>query len=172
MWLLLYNDQTGILNYLLQLAHLVRPGDTLVGSSTGVVVAALITDVWKTTPFMALLLLAGLQVIPNELYEAAGVDGSTPWQSFWRVTVPMIKGPLVIALLFRSLDAVRIFDLFYIFGQRTTQTMATYADYKMFAGTPADFAPGVAAAVIVFIFGLIISIIFVSMMRDSLATQS
>jgi ABC-type sugar transport system permease subunit len=167
MWLLMYNDQTGIITYLLQLVHLLAPGDTLIGSSTGIILAALITDVWKTTPFMALLLLAGLQVIPNELYEAASVDGSTRWQQFWTITLPLLKGPFVIALLFRALDAIRIFDLFYVFGQKTVQTMATYANFKMFAGTPGDFAPGVAAAVIVFVFGLVISLILVPLRRSN-----
>src|SRR6266516_6494786 len=77
MWLLMYNDQTGIVTYILQGVHILAPGTSLVGTASGVVVAAIITDVWKTTPFMALLILAGLQVIPGELYEAAGVDGST-----------------------------------------------------------------------------------------------
>jgi ABC-type sugar transport system permease subunit len=167
MWLLMYNDQTGIITYLLQLVHLLAPGETLIGSSAGIITAALITDVWKTTPFMALLLLAGLQVIPNELYEAASVDGSTRWQQFWTITLPLLKGPFVIALLFRALDAVRIFDLFYVFGQRTVQTMATYANFKMFAGTPGDFAPGVASAVIVFFFGLVISLILVPLRRSN-----
>jgi trehalose/maltose transport system permease protein len=167
MWLLMYNDQTGIITYLLQIVHLLAPGETLVGSSAGIITAALITDVWKTTPFMALLLLAGLQVIPHELYEAASVDGSTRWQQFWQITLPLLKGPFVIALLFRALDVVRIFDLFYVFGQRTVQTMATYANFKMFAGTPGDFAPGVAAAVVVFFFGLVISLILVPLRRNN-----
>lgn len=168
MWVLMYNDQTGIITYILQGLHLLNPGSTLLGTPAGVVTAAVITDVWKTTPFMALLILAGLQVIPSELYEAAGVDGSTRWQQFWQITLPLLKGPLMIALLFRTLDAVRVFDLFYVFGQRTVPSMAVYSQYKMFAGTPEEFAPGVAAAVIVFLFGIAISIIFVSMMRDTL----
>ncbi len=168
MWLLMYNDQTGIITYLLQGVHLLAPGNTLLGSASGVITAAVITDVWKTTPFMALLILAGLQVIPSELYEAAGVDGSTRWQSFWRITLPMLRDPLLIALLFRSLDAIRVFDIFYVFGQRSVQSMATFSDYGMFAGTASDFTPGVASAVIVFLFGIIISLIFVSMMRNTL----
>ena len=166
MWLLMYNDQTGVITYILQSLHMLAPGDTMIGSTNGVIAAALITDVWKTTPFMALLLLAGLQVIPAELYEAASVDGCTRWQRFWNITMPMLKNPLLIALLFRTLDAVRVFDLFYVFGQRSVPSMASYADFHMFAGTPEDFAPGVASAVIVFILGIIISLIFVSMMRD------
>src|SRR6266704_5785748 len=105
-WYLMYNDRTCIVSYLLQRIHLLAPGDTLLRTSNGIIIASIITDVWKTTPFMALLLLAGLQVIPHELYEAAGVDGSTRWQQFWRITLPMLTGPLLIALLFRTLASM------------------------------------------------------------------
>ncbi|MBO0778093.1 MAG: sugar ABC transporter permease [Ktedonobacteraceae bacterium] len=166
MWLLMYNDQIGIATSILQGLHLLAPGDTLLGSYWGVMIASFITDIWKTTPFAALLLLAGLQVIPAELYEAASVDGSTRWQQFWQITLPMLRNQLLITLLFRSLDAVRVFDLFYVFGGRKVPSMAVYANIKMFAGTPGDFAPGVAAAVVVFICGILISLILVPMMRD------
>jgi ABC-type sugar transport system permease subunit len=167
MWYLMYNDQTGIITYILRGVHLLGVNDTLIGSRNGVIIAALITDIWKTTPFMALLLLAGLQLIPNELYEAAGVDGSTKWQQFWRITLPMLKGSMIIALLFRALDAIRIFDLFYVFGQRAVPSMASYAQLNMFAGSALDFAPGTAAAVVVFLFGLVISLGLLAFMRDS-----
>ncbi|HLZ55889.1 MAG TPA: sugar ABC transporter permease [Ktedonosporobacter sp.] len=166
MWLLMYNDQIGIITTLLQGLHLLAPGDTMLGSYWGVMLAALITDIWKTTPFAALLLLAGLQVIPAELYEAASVDGSSPWQQFWQITLPMLRNQLLITLLFRALDAVRVFDLFYAFGGNKVPSMAVYANIKMFAGTPGDFAPGVAASVIIFIIGVLISLILVPMMRD------
>jgi ABC-type sugar transport system permease subunit len=166
MWLLMYNDQTGIVTYILQGIHILTPGNSLLNSTNGVIAASVITDVWKTTPFMALLILAGLQVIPGELYEAAGVDGSTRWQQFWSITLPMLKGPLIIALLFRSLDAIRAFDIFYVFGGSFVPSMASYANLKMFAGIPSDFTTGVAAAVIIFLVGLIISLIFVAMMRE------
>jgi ABC-type sugar transport system permease subunit len=166
MWLLMYNDQTGIITFILRGLHLLGASDTLVGSRNGVVIAALVTDVWKTTPFMALLLLAGLQLIPNELYEAAGVDGSTKWQQFWRITLPMLKSSLIIALLFRTLDAIRVFDLFYAFGQQTTPSMASYSNIFMFAGTSQDFAPGVASAVVVFLFCVVISLALLAFMRD------
>ncbi len=165
MWQLMYNDQTGIITYLLQRVGLLPAGQTLLASSTGVVIAAVVTDVWKTTPFMALLLLAGLQVIPTEMYEAASVDGSTRWQQFWRITLPMLQSVLLIALLFRLLDAIRVFDLFYAFGSQATPSMASQAYFLMFARTAADFAPGLAASVIIFLFGIVISIIMVSMMR-------
>lgn len=166
MWLLMYNDQTGIITYVLQQMNLLGTGESLINSQNGVLTAMVITDVWKTTPFMALLILAGLQVIPNELYEAASVDGSNKWQQFWSITLPQLKDPLLIALLFRCLDAVRVFDLAYVFGQRSVQTMATYSNFKMFASIESNFSTGVAAAVIIFIVGIIISLIFVSMMRN------
>jgi ABC-type sugar transport system permease subunit len=168
MWLLMYNDQVGIVTTILQWLHVLAPGNTLLGSTQGVITAALITDIWKTTPFAALLLLAGLQVIPDSLYESASIDGSTRWQQFWHITLPLLKSQILITLLFRALDAVRVFDLFYVFGGRSVPSMASYANIKMFAGTPGDFAPGVAASVVVFLFGLLISLIVVSMMRDSL----
>src|SRR6266566_4137045 len=166
-WQLMYNDQTGIITYLLQKVHLLGAGTTLLGTSSGVIIASVVTDVWKTTPFMALLILAGLQVIPTEMYEAASVDGSSRWQQFWGITLPMLKNVLLIALLFRLLDAIRVFDLFYAFGQRSSPSMASFSYFLMFAGTAQDFAPGLAAAVIIFIFGIVISLIMVSMMRGA-----
>jgi ABC-type sugar transport system permease subunit len=164
-WYLMYNDRTGIVSYILQQMHILAPGDTLLRTSNGIVAAAIITDVWKTTPFMALLLLAGLQVIPNELYEAAGVDGSNRFQQFWTITLPMLAGPLVIALLFRTLASLGVFDLLYILGGNQVQSMASFSYNFMFTRSTFDFATGVAAAVVLFVTGLIISLLFVLLMR-------
>ncbi len=83
----------------------------------GTYVAIIITEVWKNTPFMALLLLAGLALVPDELQEAAKVDGASAWQRFIRITIPLMKPAILVALLFRTLDAFRIFDTIYIFNQ-------------------------------------------------------
>ena len=168
-WLTMFNAQNGVLTYLMQVVHLLGPGDSLLRTPSGLVTAAIIIDVWKTTPFMALLLLAGLQVIPGELYEAAGVDGSNRWQQFWTITLPMLRSALLIALMFRLLDALRAFDLFYILtgGGREIQTMALYSYANMFQGTTVDFAPGVAAAVVLFLICAVVSLILVSMSRLS-----
>jgi multiple sugar transport system permease protein len=93
--------------------------------------AIVIADVWKTAPFIALLVLAGLQIIPNELYEAARVDGATALQSFRRITLPMVKSAVIVAVLFRMLDVLRIFDLPFIMtnGANQTETLSTIA-YK------------------------------------------
>jgi ABC-type sugar transport system permease subunit len=162
-WRLMYNAQTGIISYFLQAVHIMPVGSTLLQTTSGIIIAAIITDVWKTTPFMALLILAGLQVIPKELYEAASVDGSTRWQQFWTITLPMLTGPLVIALLFRTLDAVRAFDLFYVLAGRQVETVASYSYFYMFTGTSSDFPVGVAAAVLLFIFCGLLSIVFLTL---------
>src|SRR5260370_7056478 len=86
-WYLMYNDRTGIVSYILQQIHLLAPGATLLESNAVIIAASIITYVWKTTHFMALVLLAGRQVIPNELYDAAGVDGSTRFQQFCTITL-------------------------------------------------------------------------------------
>src|SRR5579863_2108422 len=168
-WKLMFDPQNGVLTYLLQVAHLLAPGDSLLRTPSGLVTAAIIIDVWKTTPFMALLLLAGLQVIPNEIYEAAGVDGSNRWQQFWTITFPLLRSALFIALLFRLLDALRAFDLFYILtgGGREVQTLATYSYANMFQSPPIDFASGVATAVILFIICAVVGIVVVSTTRLS-----
>jgi multiple sugar transport system permease protein len=163
------NAQNGVLTYLFQIFHLLAPGDSLLRTPTGVIIAAVMIDVWKTTPFMALLLLAGLQGIPNELYEAAGVDGSTKLQQFWTITLPLLRSALLIALLFRLLDALRAFDLFYILtgGGREIQTLALYSYANMFVGTTFDFTPGVAAAVILFVICAVVGAVVVSFSRIS-----
>ena len=168
-WATMFNAQNGILTYLMQATHILAPGDSLLRTPNGLVTAAVIIDVWKTTPFMALLLLAGLQVIPNELYEAAGVDGSNRWQQFWTITLPMLRSALLIALMFRLLDALRAFDLFYVLtgGGREIQTMALYSYANMFQGTTVDFAPGVAAAVVLFLICAVVALVIVSMTRLS-----
>lgn len=163
-WQLMYNDQTGIVTYILQGVHILKPGSTLLQSNWGILTATVVTDVWKTTPFMALLILAGLQVIPADLYEAASVDGSSRWQQFWTITMPLLKNSLLIALLFRTLDALRVFDLFYILAGNQVQTMGTYSYDKMFTGTTFDFAPGIAASVVLALFATIIAAIFVVLM--------
>jgi ABC-type sugar transport system permease subunit len=165
MWSLMYNDRTGIISYLLQQMHLLAPGATLLQTNGGIITAAIIADVWKTTPFMALLLLAGLQVIPTEMYEAASVDGSTRWQQFWTITLPMLWGPLVIALLFRTLASLGVFDLFYVLAGSQVQTMASYSYNYMFTRSTFDFASGVSASIVLFVIGLIVSLLFTQLMR-------
>ena len=163
-WQLMYNDQTGIITSILQAVHVLKPGSSVLQSTNGILAATIFTDVWKTTPFMALLILAGLQLIPGEIYEAASVDGSSRRQQFLTITLPLLKNSLLIALLFRTLDALRVFDLFYILAGNQVRTMASYSYTKMFEGTTSDFTTGIAAAVILSIFALVVSIVFLRLM--------
>ncbi|TIP57010.1 MAG: sugar ABC transporter permease, partial [Mesorhizobium sp.] len=91
-------------------------------SADTAMVAVLIVDIWKTTPFMALLILAALQMLPREILEVARLDGANPWQIFWRVTLPLIRPAVMVAVIFRALDALRIFDLIYVLTPNNVQT--------------------------------------------------
>src|SRR5438552_1115895 len=122
-------------------------------------------DIWKTTPFVALLLLAGLQVIPNDLYEAASVDGASKLQQFWRITLPLLRPAILVTLIFRTLDALRVFDVFYVFfGNRPdTQTMAIY-DQSTIVGD-GHVGYGAAISVAIFLIIAIFVVIYVTFVR-------
>ncbi|CCU85438.1 Binding-protein-dependent transport systems inner membrane component (fragment) [Mesotoga infera] len=108
-------------------------------------------DVWKTTPFMALLILAGLQLIPRELYEAARVDGAGRLKQFLSVTLPLLKPTLAVALIFRTLDALRVFDVFQVLMGNRMYSMASYNYYQLIGNRNM----GLASAIGVIIFFLI-----------------
>ena len=105
MWRAIFDANLGFVNAILGI------NTVWLGEEPHALIVMIIADVWKTAPFMALLLLAGLQVIPSEIYEAAKVDGATAWQRFRRITLPLLMPALLVALIFRTLDALRIFDL-------------------------------------------------------------
>ena len=127
-------------------------------------------DVWKTTPYMALLLLAGLQTIPNTQYEAAEVDGAGSIQKFFFVTLPLLKSAILVALLFRTLDAFRVFDLIYVLTgggpANATESISVFA-YKILFEQQ-NFGAGSALSVIVFVCVAIISFIFVKLLGSDL----
>jgi len=131
------------------------------GSEPQALIIIIIADVWKTAPFMALLILAGLQVIPGEIYEAAKVDGATTWQRFTRITLPLLTPAILVALIFRTLDALRIFDLPYVLtgGQNGTSTLSTIAQ-EAFA-TNRIYGLGAAMAVLTFIVVMIVSFSYI-----------
>jgi ABC-type sugar transport system permease subunit len=126
--------------------------------------AIVIADVWKTAPFIGLLTLAGLQTIPAEVYEAAKVDGATAWQAFVRITLPMVKPTLVVAVLFRTLDTLRMFDLPYGMigpGKYRVETLSIFA-YQEAAQT--RYGPAAAYAIILFIYVLLVAFVFVKVL--------
>jgi trehalose/maltose transport system permease protein len=112
--------------------------------------AVVIADVWKTTPFMALMLLAALQLIPGDLYEAARVDGANAWQRFRRITLPLIMPAMIVALIFRVMDALRVFDLIYVLTSNSEATISVsgYARDRMVSYQ--EMGSGSAASVLVF----------------------
>jgi trehalose/maltose transport system permease protein len=131
------------------------------GSEPQALIVIILADVWKTAPFMALLILAGLQVIPSEIYEAAKVDGATAWQRFTRITLPLVRPALLVALIFRTLDALRIFDLPYVLtgGQNGTSTLSTIAQ-ETFA-TNRIYGLGSAMAILTFIIVMLVSFAYI-----------
>lgn len=121
--------------------------------------AAIVIDVWKTTPFMALLLLAGLALIPGELYEAAEVDGANAWRRFTAVTLPLLKPTLAVALVFRTLDALRVFDLFQIVFAQKKYSMASFAYYQLIDSQALGYSS--AASVIIFFIITIFAVLYI-----------
>ena len=118
-------------------------------------------DVWKTAPFMALLLLAGLQVIPEELNDAAEVDGATAWQRFVRITLPLLRPAILVALIFRTLDALRIFDLPYVLTQGANGTTTlSLLSYQQLTQNQL-IGPGSALAVLTFIIVMAVSFVYI-----------
>jgi trehalose/maltose transport system permease protein len=122
MWSWMFHDQFGIINDMMMTVGLIDSPIAWTASVDTAMTAVLIVDVWKTTPFMALLILAGLQSIPNDIYEAAKVDGVHPIKVFLKVTLPLVKPALMVAVIFRMLDAMRIFDLIYILTPNSSST--------------------------------------------------
>jgi ABC-type sugar transport system permease subunit len=123
-------------------------------------IGAIVSDVWKTTPFVALLLLAGLQVIPPDVYEAARVDGARPWQQFTRITLPLLRPAILVALLFRTLDAWRVYDLFWVMSDRQLDSLSTYT-FEFVRISQANQSIGPAASVFVFLSSLLIAFLFI-----------
>ena len=113
MWKWILNPSYGTLNGLLYSLGLIDKYIIWLGTPSGALIMCILADVWKETPFIMLLILAALQTIPNDLYEAAKVDGATAWQSFWNVTIPLIQPTLFVAITLRTIWALKSFDLIY-----------------------------------------------------------
>jgi ABC-type sugar transport system permease subunit len=168
MWRFIFNDRYGLINFIFfggdvsrYLAPLADPHLALV--------AIMAAEIWKTTPFAALILLAGLQGIPDDLYEAASIDGATAWQKFRHVTVPLIRPALLLALLFRTIDSLRVFDLVFVTTQGgpadATNVLQFYGYKKTFAEGMVGY--GSAIAVAVFSMSLVFSLAYLRFLKSS-----
>lgn len=135
MWSYMYDGSSGIVAKVFADIGLIAAPEQMLLSAGGAMTAAILADVWKTTPYMALLLLAGLQIIDSGLYESAKVDGAGPIRTFFSVTLPLLKPSMLVALLFRTLDAFRVYDLIAVLtgGAQGTETLSIYA-YKLMIG--------------------------------------
>ncbi|KUN79117.1 sugar ABC transporter permease [Streptomyces bungoensis] len=131
-------------------------------------VAVIVAEVWKTAPFIGLLVLAGLQVIPQEVYEAARIDGAGALRRFWHVTLPLVKPALLVAVLFRCLDALRMFDLPYILVGAQKNSVETLSMLAQNEASNVRFGPASAYAVLLFLYVLLIAFAFVRLLGTDL----
>ncbi len=168
MWRLMFQDQVGIINYVANAIGLIS--QPILSDRTLLLIGAILVDVWKTTPFMALLLLAGLQTISSDVYEAARVDGASPWQRFFRITLPLLKPTILVAVLFRTLDAYRVFDLFWAMSNRELQSLSTFV-YEGVRISQLQFAQGNAASVFIFVTAFLIALFFIKVLGMQTSTE-
>jgi trehalose/maltose transport system permease protein len=166
LWKFMYNQDNGVINDLLvyRLGIVDSPVAWIANPQTSLP-AIIAVDVWKTTPFMALLLLAGLQVIPGDVYEAATVDGASKWQQFWQITLPLLRPALLVALIFRTLDAFRVFDVVFVMkgAALDTITLAIYARQTMI--DEQFLGRGAAASVVIFLCIALLVIVYTRLVR-------
>jgi multiple sugar transport system permease protein len=163
---LIYNYSYGLANYLIQVSHLSMQPINWLGTKLGAFAAIVVADAWKTTPFVALLLLAGLTGINQDLYAQARVDRAGIVQRFLYITVPLLKPVLIVALLFRTIDALRIFDVIFVLtgggpgGGTSSLSMFAYTYFSS-----GDFGYGATASVLLFLLALGFSLLTVRLAR-------
>jgi len=169
-WAWLYQPDYGLLNYLLHCVNLITAPIDWLADPDWAIHAAVVMDVWKTAPFAVLLLLAGLKTIPRDLYAAARVDGAGAWQQFRHITLPLLMPVVVIVLVFRTMDAVRVFDAVYVLTGggpgNSTETLSIYA-YKTLFQT-LQFGYGSALATAMFLIVAALSSLYLLLLRRHL----
>lgn len=168
LWGWMLHDQFGIINDMLMKLGLIADPIAWTASPDTAMIAVMMVDIWKTTPFMALLILAGLQMIPDDIYEAAKLDGISPIRVFRKVTLPLVMPALLVGVVFRGLDALRVFDIVYVLTPNTdtTRTMSVYARENLFDYD--KFAYGSAASTLLFLIVALITIGFIYAARMDL----
>jgi len=168
MWNWMYQDSLGVVSSWGRQLGLLNVGQSVVANPDTALWALVAIDVWKTTPFMALLLLAGLQSIPADLYEAAHVDGATRRKQFRHITLPLLAPALLVAVIFRTLDALRIFDMPYVVKGNApeTMTMSIYARQQMVDN--AQFGMGSSVSVLIFLVVMMFTVAYMTLSRVNL----
>lgn len=170
-WAWMMNDQFGMLNDLLLRLSIIDQPVAWTASPDTALMAVLIVDIWKSTPFMALLILAALQMLPAEIYDAARIDGARPFTTFWRITLPLIRPALVVAIIFRTLDALRVFDVIYVLtpNNESTKSMSVFAQENLFAFD--KFAYGSAASTLLFLVIALVTTVTITVSRLRLGEE-
>jgi ABC-type sugar transport system permease subunit len=167
LWRTMFDPQQGFVNFLLTKLHLPLATTTWLDSTWTAWGAILIADAWRNTPFIAIVLLAGLQVIPADIYEAAKIDGANAWNTFRRLTLPLLMPALSVALIFRTLQSFLIFDVVYIMtggGPGTATNVLAYLNYKAFF-VLFDYGYGGAVSVALVVVALVIAQIYTRAFR-------
>jgi trehalose/maltose transport system permease protein len=161
MWAWMFNDLYGVINEALLASGLIHERIAWLAHPWLSLSAAVAVDVWKTTPFVALLVLAALQGVPENLREAAVLEGISPWRRFWHLTLPLIRPGLSVAIVFRLLDSLRIFDLPYVLTSNSRQTavMSVYARQQLIEFQ--DVGYGSAASFLVFCVVALVTLAYV-----------
>jgi multiple sugar transport system permease protein len=164
LWSYIYNASYGIL---------ASVWPNALGTPWSATIALFVADIWKTTPFVTVIVLAGLVMIPRELFEASEVDGASPWETFWRIKLPLLRPTIGLAILFRALQAFGLFDLPYVLTNggpgTSTQSLAILAYNTMF--TNIDFGPGAAVAVSTAVLVLIMCLVFLRAFRQQVGKE-
>jgi trehalose/maltose transport system permease protein len=160
-WRTIFEPDLGFMNSMLRALHLPGADVVWLGQSGYAMAVMIFADVWKTAPFMGLLILAGLQVIPEDVYDAAKVDGATAWQRFRRVTLPLLVPAILVALIFRTLDALRVFDLPFVLtkGANGTNTLSLEAQQVLTADRVIGL--GSALSILTFITIMVVSFLYI-----------
>lgn len=160
MWAYMYNDSFGLIG------RGMLGGQALLANTDSAIWALIAVDVWKTTSFMALLILAGLQSLPTDMYEAADMDGASKWTQFWRMTLPLLRPALLVALVFRSLDALRVFDIMSVMLGNVNAASTSMTGYARQALIDNQLlGMGSAVSIAVFVIIMVIVVIYVTAFR-------
>ena len=172
MWGWILHDQFGLINQLLLDAGLIANKIAFTADPDYALWTVVAVDVWKTTPFMALLILAALQTLPKDCYEAAKVDGVHPLRVFFQVTLPLIKGPLLVAVVFRLLDALRVFDLIFVLTSNSSSTISMSGYVRRDMVDNGNLGTGSAAATSLTVLIFVSAFLFLKAARVKLNEES
>ena len=172
MWGWMLNDQFGVINTYLLALGVISHKIAWTAEPTYALWTVVLVDVWKTTPFMALLILAALQTVPKDCYEAARVDGVHPLRVFWKITLPLIRQPLLVAVVFRLLDSLRVFDLIYVLTANGSTTISMSGFVRREMVEYGNMGYGSAASTSLFLIILLTAIVFLKLARVKLSEDA